>query len=180
MSRPVYTAIYSLMIIGIFFSLSIIYQSCGNNKSTESPKESIGSKVEDVADNYTEDSFFEDDEGVEETDQPEETPDGNTEDNDSREVVQERTPVRTPSANSSSISPGGFVVIAGNYLLEGNADNMVRNLQSAGFRNAQKVVFDLSQYHTVIAGRYETRSEANSASGKLKDRGIDNYVLRRN
>lgn len=177
MSRPVYTVLYSLLIIGLFFSLSIIYQSCGNNKKQEPDTESIASKVEDVADSYTEDAFFEDDENKDDSESSSEE-----EDSESIPVVSNNNKSGQSESYtaSSTIAPGGFVVIAGNYLLEGNADTMVKKLKSAGYVNAQKVVFDLSQYYTVVAGRYDSRTSANGASSDLKTKGIDNYVLRRN
>jgi len=71
------------------------------------------------------------------------------------------------------------VVIAGNYLVEGNASVMVRKLKSSGYGDAEKVVFDLSRYYTVIAGSYDSRSLANSISSELDGKGIENYVLRK-
>jgi len=85
---------------------------------------------------------------------------------------------RTPSYSNSS-NRGDFMVIAGNYLVEGNASEMVDKLRSAGYNDAEKVVFDLSRFYTVIAGSYDTRSLANSISSELNGRGIENYVLRR-
>ncbi len=174
MSRPVYTVLYSLLIIGLYLSLSLVYQSCGKNKKDAVSTENIADKVEGVADSYTEESFFEDDDA-------EESPPKNE-----NEVVETppktEKPSSTPSnriTSSSTLVSGGFVVIAGNYLLENNADEMVKKLKSAGYSQAQKVVFDLSQYYTVIAGRYESRSVANSISSELNGKGIDNYVLRR-
>jgi len=176
MNRPVYTALYSLMIVGLFFSLSVIYQSCGKKKQDLPSTEELADKVEDVADSYTEESFFEDDDTEEEaTQELDESPD--EEEQNSASDDYSSTSYSTPSA--STLSPQGYMVIAGNYLLENNATQMVRKLKSAGYNNAEKVVFDLSQYYTVVAGIYESRSVANSISSELNGKGIDNYVLRR-
>ena len=178
MNRPSYTVLYSLFVIALFFGTSAIYQACGKNSQKE-PEESLAEKVEEVADNYTEEEFFEDDE----------TP-KDEEDNLFQEEEESYTPTPAQAQEDQSSAPsyrtsraasatGDFLVIAGNYLLENNADEMVRRLRSAGYSQAQKVVFDLSQYYTVIAGRYESRTLASSISSELNGKGIDNYVLRR-
>jgi cell division septation protein DedD len=69
------------------------------------------------------------------------------------------------------------MIVAGNYLLEDNADEMVRKLKKSGYNSAEKVVFDLSQYHSVVAARFDDRSSADRMAKRLKDEGFDNYVL---
>lgn len=178
MSRPFYTALYSLMIIGLYFSLSVIYQSCGN-KTKESPStDELSEKVEEVADNFTEESFFEDD-----VDDTSTENDIVVDNDDEREeaTTSSSSPTSTSTSYSapSTSSSAGFMVVAGNYLLENNASVMVRKLRSQGYTEAEKVVFDLSQYYTVVAGTYESRSIAKSISSELSGKGIDNYVLKR-
>ena len=68
------------------------------------------------------------------------------------------------------------MVVAGNFLVKENADQMVTNLKRMGYENAEWSVFDYSQYYTVIAFRTNNFSEAQSTSTALKERGIDNYV----
>lgn len=184
MSRPVYTVFYSLFIIGLFFGLSTIYQSCGKSDKATKEDDSLAEKIENVADSYTEDSFFEEDgdsDGEEqEISEAEESPSESYSDTESYSAPASSTASSsstTSYSQSSSSSP--YVVVAGNYLLESNADQMVKNLKSSGYSGAEKVVFDLSQYYTVVAGRYSERSVANSVSSELKGKGIDNYVLRR-
>ena len=58
-------------------------------------------------------------------------------------------------------------------------DEMVKELMRKGYQDAEKAVFDLSQYYTVVAGRYITRTAASGASGELKRAGIDNYVIKK-
>lgn len=186
MKRPVYTALYMLMIVGIFFSLSLIYQSCGKKNPDVPSTEELSEKVEQIADEFTseEENFFEDDDDEESTiDNEEESSidQDNYDDNQSNsEESTGSTSSYTPSASQSrTASAGGYIVVAGNYLLESNAGEMVKKLKSAGYSNAEKVVFDLSQYYTVVAGNYENKSLANSVSSELRGKGIDNYVLKR-
>lgn len=185
MTRPVNTALYMLMIIGIFFSLSLIYQSCGQKKQEELTTEELAERAGDVSDSYTEEEFFEDDDetGSTEDDIEDDGEEMSTIDDDNDDSYTSSSSSSysnsTAASSSSSLNQGGYIVVAGNYLLENNASEMVRKLKAAGYNKADKVVFDLSQYYTVVAGNYESRSLANSVSSELTGKGIDNYVLKR-
>lgn len=85
------------------------------------------------------------------------------------------SPAPTPSVSYDS---GGndFMVIAGSYLVETNANEMVETLKKMGFSGAEKVVFDLSKFYSVSAGRFADHESATKAASKLKSNGIDCYV----
>lgn len=85
-------------------------------------------------------------------------------------------PATTPRSTPSSSSGGQYMVIAGSYIINSNAENMVLKLKKMGYSNAEIVVFDQSQYYTVVAGRSNSYDGALTVSGKLKSRGIDSYV----
>ena len=183
MNNPVNTVLYSLFGIALFFAFATIYMSCGGKK--EKPEsENLAEKVENVADAYTEDSFFEEDNNETESAEDQNT-DISSSDNQttSRSQQSEQSNSRVSSFDRTPPSPrvysGQFMVIAGNYLLENNADVMVKKLKASGYNQSEKVVFDLSQYYTVIAGSYDSRSIANSISSELSAKGIENYVLSR-
>ncbi len=86
-------------------------------------------------------------------------------------------PVELPSSSKekSIVKSSNYVVIAGNYLVEGNADAMIKRLKKAGFK-AEKVVFNLSEFHTVIVGRYNDNAAAAKTAFNLKEKGFDVYV----
>ena len=86
----------------------------------------------------------------------------------SREVIRE-----TSYTNDSSI---GYYVITGSFSDEINADRMVEELQEMGYDNAEKVVFDFSQYYSVVSGKYDTESSARAKSLELKNKNINAYV----
>ena len=69
------------------------------------------------------------------------------------------------------------MIVAGNFLLEDNANEMVRKLKNGGYNSAEKVVFDLSQYYTVVAARFDDRNSADQMAKRLKNEGFDNYVI---
>jgi cell division septation protein DedD len=76
---------------------------------------------------------------------------------------------------TSAVKSGNYVVIAGNYLVESNADAMIKRLKKAGF-TADKAIFNLSEFHTVIVGRYKDNAAAAKTAFILKEKGFDVYV----
>jgi len=68
------------------------------------------------------------------------------------------------------------MVVSGNFLVKDNAISMVKRLKQMGYRDAEHVVFDASNYYTVVAAKSDSRSKAQGASNELKNRGIDCYV----
>jgi cell division septation protein DedD len=93
--------------------------------------------------------------------------------------VKKTTTAPTSSTAAVSGGSGGYIVVAGNYLVEGNANTMLQKLKKAGFSNAEKVVFDVSEFHTVIAGRYPSEEAAVKTINNLKSKGIDAYLHRK-
>lgn len=85
---------------------------------------------------------------------------------------------KVESKPASSASTGGkHLVIAGNFTQLENAQQRVKELQKAGIQQVEVIRFDLSEYHTVCAGRYADVNEARRVAKKLKDYNkIDAYV----
>ena len=86
----------------------------------------------------------------------------------SREAIRE-----TAYTDDSSI---GYYVITGSFSDEVNANRMVEELKEMGYNDAEKVVFDFSQYYSVVSGKYDTESSARSKSLELKNKNINAYV----
>ena len=80
-----------------------------------------------------------------------------------------------PKTQTQSNSSGKHMVIAGNFLQEANANKMVTKLKNMGY-TAEKVVFNNSQYHSVLAVRSNNYSSVSNVSSELKRNGIDNYI----
>ena len=118
-----------------------------------------------------------------------------------KEIVEEKKPVVTktdnvkktdtapaapvtkpaePIAKKTSMpasAEGKHLVIAGNFLQRDNAEQRMQELKKAGFKEVEVVNFDLSEYHTVCAGRFTDVNEARRLVKKLKDyHKIDAYV----
>lgn len=81
------------------------------------------------------------------------------------------------AASSQHSGEGEHLVIAGNFTGRANAQKRVDELKSYGFAGAEVVNFELSEYHTVCAGRFSDINEARKVSKKIKDfHNIDSYV----
>ena len=98
------------------------------------------------------------------------------------EVIDNTPPPERYTQNTqtaTSNSSGQYMIIAGNYLVQSNANEMSKKLKNLGFGSAEVATFDNSQYHTVIASRYSDYGKAVEASSNLKAKGIDCYVKKR-
>jgi cell division septation protein DedD len=91
-------------------------------------------------------------------------------------AVKSDTPVAKKTSYTST-PEGKHLVIAGNFLQRVNAEQRMQELKKAGFKDVEIVNFDLSEYHTVCAGRFTDVNEARRLVKKLKDyHKIDAYV----
>ena len=85
---------------------------------------------------------------------------------------------KAPVKRHKASSGGSYLVVAGSYLVKENANKMKKKLYNLGY-NSEIVNFDLSQYYSVLAGRFSSRKDANEAVTILKRSGIDCYVHRK-
>lgn len=168
----------------VYLWLASFFQSCGN-KSDQSTDDiamvdEISPGEEDIIDVSDED-FFEEDAGTSEIagneNSFEELEEQLVEEPESKPVPRSTSSVT--SSGTQSGSSGAFLLISGNYLVKSNAEEMVRKLKNLGYSNAEVVVFDRSQYHTVIASRFSSYESALQSESKLKQKGVDCYVKRK-
>ena len=184
---PIQVVITSILLIAAFFAASLTWESCTSKKTR-----SLDDKIEDTMEQHGSEEFFEDDmdddtyesedQGV--TDFSDDELDntdveyGDTDDkasyNEPEEeninTYEETQPVRRPS------QPGKYLIVAGNFLVENNANEMVGRLVNLGYNSAEVAVFDYSQYYTVVASRSDDYALAKSLSNELKSKGVDCYV----
>ncbi len=91
-------------------------------------------------------------------------------------AVKTSQPIAKPTQVSAT-GDGQHMVIVGNFLQLVNANQRLQELKKAGFNDVEVVNFDLSEYHTVTAGRFDDVNEARRLVKKLKDyHKIDAYV----
>ena len=197
MSRLLKILIYAVVLFFLFLWLSTIVKSCGSDKGTTTPSTTTASTEDSAEETYDQDDFFEEEGDESISDESEEPADDQIDYTEIDKVVEDKlnekepepTPVvsrpsqTTPKPNnnrkktvSKGTSSGKYMVIAGSFLIQNNAENMRKRLNNLGYDNASLVVFDLSQYHSVVAARFGTYEAALKVSNELKRRGMDCYV----
>lgn len=177
----------------IFLWVSTAFNSCGDKDLIEDTddivtdsgdeidySDAVGDDIFGSTDDDDDDDFLFDDE---------EAPEEDTAYEEDDEEVDFTSPVSDDSAYETSTpastrpttynSSGEWMVIAGNYLVESNARVMIKKLRNLGYNNSEIGVFERSQYHTVIASRHDSNSAAISAANKIKNRGVECYVKKK-
>jgi len=195
MGRFLKIAVYVAVLFLAYLWIATVAKSCNKKSTADASDTEMVEDYVDVDSDEFEDDLFEDEEGsdLDETATTDGMGGGNEIDEedpsgiDYTEVdeiiensspTEEYTPAPSRSTTSSSYS-GKYMLLAGSYLIEDNAQAMVKKLKKLGYDNAEMVIFDMSQYHSVCAGRYSSLSAAQQESGALKRKGIDNYVHRK-
>lgn len=198
MSRLLKILIYAVVLFFLFLWLSTIVKSCGSDKETTTSNTSTANNEEPQEEIYNQDDFFEDDTEEETVEDPSEMTTESEDKIDYTEidkVVEDKLneqeskpskPVTTPTQskpvqnnNTKTVkgnTNGKYMVIAGSFLIKENAIDMQKRLAKLGYSNSELVVFDLSQYHSVVASRYSTYEAALKVSNELKRSGVDCYV----
>ena len=186
--------IYLLVILLLVSWLITVGKSCGksNESANETPvstEMNIDSATDLMEDLEEEVDFTEELESIldeEETafEEIEEVP----EKQKTEEVVREtpapkkeapKKPVTEPKITQSASSfPGNYLVVAGSFIHPDYANGHSQKIAGLGY-DAEVVVFELSEYHTVLAGRFETQSDAQKIVDRLRGDGIDAYVKKR-
>ncbi len=117
------------------------------------------------------------------SDNGEPTDDSETEDTDASDTDNEAAasasedPIRSSTYSSTGSSTfGKYLVVTGSYLSEANGRVMAKKLRRMGYESAEVLSFDLSQYYSVTAGRYNDLGEARAAAKRIKGKGIEAYV----
>ena len=84
--------------------------------------------------------------------------------------VEEVLPIKSKSS-------GDYLVIAGAFKSEANAQAEVDRLKGAGYPNAEIVEFDFSDYYSVCVAKYNSSEDANAVANSIKSKsGKKAYV----
>ena len=172
---------------------STIFNTCNKDKtdveSTESLMEDSDSLgvFEDLGE-----EFFEDGEDVfnEETESTDNAVTNNGTEGEATDIFETEATddytdytgtTTTPSQSNniaSSSDDARYLVVAGSFLVKENAVNMQKKLQNMGYKSEVRN-FNFSQYHSVIAGRYNDKTSADRTASEIKAKGISCYVHQR-
>lgn len=196
MGRFLKILFYIFLLTFVFIWFSTVIKSCNN------PVPAVVQATEEAAETIAQekDEFFEDGESDGEVDNYDFDNSNETDEIDYNEIDENlekldqqeaaaTQPAQTntstsnntqsyESSNSGSTS-GRFLVITGSYLVKSNAQSMTSKLANMGYNNAEIVVFNDSQYNSVVAARYSSYETAVEEANALKRKGIDAYVHRR-
>lgn len=189
MNNIVRIILYIVGITLLYLWISTAMEGCSKQKARD-----LAAQTEQDAEVVNAEEYFEDDEfeGGQTIDLSEDDSfetDGTTTDYTALDEAIDKTfeeaapqaaaPVSQPTQSVQktyrNTGSGKHMVIAGNFLQENNADKMVRKLKNMGY-SAEKVVFNYSQYHSVLAIRSNDYSSVSNVSSELKRNGIDNYI----
>ncbi len=190
--------ILKIVVISIFAFLLILwitlgFNTCNNKKTDNNVQTEITNDSLDNNDDLMGDDFFNEDTTgttneavVSNNDEDVKSKDENQDDfidytgdtNESKSNVVSK-PAKSsapkPKKQSTTSSGGRYLVVAGSYLVKSNAEKMKKRLYDLGY-DSEIVNFNLSQYYSVLAGRYNSNSEARNTVTILKRNGIDSYV----
>jgi cell division septation protein DedD len=87
------------------------------------------------------------------------------------------TPRPAPVDVDKMSSVGGdYLVLAGAFTVMANAEAQALRLQKLGFSDAEVAIFNKGKYGTVMVGRFDSKSDANSLVSQLTDKGVEAYV----
>jgi len=196
MQRLLRIVLFITFMLLIILWFSTIFNTCNKNEDGTANTETVSSET-DSSEIFQDldDEFFEDDQALfeEETDGKNTGPSNrNTDVNETSDMLENQdaedivdytgTTKNTSSSSSSSasnsVTNGNYLVVAGSFLVKGNAENMRKKLNNMGY-TAEVRNFNYSQYHSVIAGRYANKSSADQVTAALKSKGISCYVHKR-
>jgi len=69
-----------------------------------------------------------------------------------------------------------YLVVAGSFSNNKNANAEVKRLKKLGFKNAETINFSANKYVSVCAGRFQKKSNAQKLVNQLKKKKVDSYV----
>ncbi len=173
-----------LSIIGLslfYLWMSFLFQSCGNKNQEKGDDLALVDELsddEEIIDVSDEDFFEDGTEGIvnDATDESFEELENSLIEEPTKQKSQ---PASNTNTRTTSNNSGSYMLVSGNYLVEGNANEMVNKLKNLGYTNAEVVIFDRSQYHTVVASRFSSYETALQSASMLKQKGVDCYVKKR-
>ena len=81
-----------------------------------------------------------------------------------------------PASYGSADSNGKYLVVAGTFKQEINAQTQLKKFKQMGYNNAEVGKFNKNAYASLVVERFATSAEAQRLVKSLKSKGIDCYV----
>jgi cell division septation protein DedD len=93
-------------------------------------------------------------------------------------VKQKASPVPS-SVETVSSGVGDFMVLAGAFRQQINAEAMLRQVRRKGYATAEIALFNRGAYAAVVVDRFPTENEAEQLARELRNKGFDAYVQKK-
>ena len=144
--------------------------------------ENTATKVEEEDDGVYDYNIEEDDEeeatGGHSSDNTTTTDDaGSTDDTTTSTYEEEEDEETTPVTTRRRYGKDGkYLVIAGTFSKEANADRQLRKLKNLGFNHASVEHFDRGKYAVLLVDRFDNMASAERLVKDLKAEGVSGYV----
>lgn len=173
--------IAALVLFGAYYFM----KAYNKIKSEEPNRPSVEETLDKMGDGTTatldEEDEFEDEDGMEsdtltyESEEP--TIDDLADLNRQRVEAEEAADARTNVPREYDATTGGkFLVVAGTFKQEANAQAQLKKFQRMGYNDAEIGTFNRNAYASLIVARFATSADANRLVKSLKAKGIDAYV----
>lgn len=94
-----------------------------------------------------------------------------------------KVPTKTTPAPAPAAAPaqeyGDYLVLAGAFRQQINAEEMLRQVRRKGYSNAEIAPFNRGAFAAVVVDRFPTDAEAEVLATELRNKGIDAYVQKK-
>lgn len=144
------------------------YEDVDSLSGEDLDDDEISGVLDDPNSDTSEDDLAQDASDLETEDTSDRVTDDEPADTEDEYIAQNETP--------TSYKSGTFMVLAGSYRQEVNAENQVKKLKAKGFDNARVAKFNNSAFAVALVDRFDSRSDADALVRSLKDKGFDSFV----
>ncbi len=176
MGRIIRVGIYSAVLILSYLFIMTYVNSCQNeNKENKISKINSDQILEDVVEEQVENDSLTHEVDYGQLDEDVKIIE-NTQQATKSKNEQESKNAKKATTSIDKGDGGPYMVLAGSYLIENNASMMVKKLVNMGWVHSEVVVFDKSEYHTVVAARFRNEEDAKNVVSQLQLKGIDSFV----
>ena len=117
--------------------------------------------------------------GVDEEEDVAFTPDEDESDLEEEDNTEEEIAERKVPDSFSNDGLGAFMVLAGSYTVKQNAEIEASRLRKKGYDNASVELFNRGKYASVLVDRFESEADAKALAKKLKEGGLEAFVLKK-
>ena len=98
---------------------------------------------------------------------------------DAAEAARKERERKAQAANSTSTGNGRYLIIAGSFRQKVNAQQRIKDLRTAGFKDTRLEKFNRGTFAVALAGQTDRFSSAEQLAAKIVGAGFEAKVMRR-